>query len=136
MTISIYTDGSARQKDTTWVGAYAYAIYETNKAVYQFSQNVIPATVNVAELLAVIHAIHHGIKKYPNDKILIITDSMYVINGSKHPQKMKTNKNIWELYSKVARNTNIELKYVKAHDKDSKNKHVDALAKAKLRSQF
>lgn len=134
--IFVYTDGSARQKDKDWIGAYAYAIYYANKAICQLSRNVIPATVNMCELLAVAHGIYECRNRYPNEPITVITDSQYVVNGFSHPLTVKTNKDAWKLLNDIKQNHDVNIKHVVAHSKDVRNKHVDLLAKTKLRSQF
>lgn len=134
--ITIYTDGSARQKDGVWVGAYAFALYRDGKALYQESKVVVPATVNVCELLAITDAIHTCQAKYPNEELEIYSDSQYAVNGFKSPLAIKTNKPYWQLLNNIKCNLPITIEHVKGHDQDVKNKHVDSLAKSKLRSQF
>lgn len=134
--IVIYTDGSARQKDKLWVGAYAYAIYRNGKAIYQASLNLIPATVNLCELTAVSHALYTSMKLYPDEPIQIYTDSQYVINGLPNPLHVKTNKKGWILTQQLMVNRDIQFFHVQSHHTDFRNKHVDQLAKSKLRSQF
>ena len=111
-------------------------MYRNNKAISQYSVNLTPATVNICELVAVTHAIYDAIRLYPSEKIVIYTDSQYVVNGSKSALSMKTNKEAWKLFYDISLNQNLEIHHVKAHDKDVRNKHVDSLAKEKLREMF
>lgn len=134
--IVIYTDGSARASNHTWIGAYAYSIYRNGKSIYQESKAIKPATVNFCELLAAANAIHTCVRLFPDEDIQLYTDSQYVITGSANPASNKKNKQGWSLWQSLVLNRNIQLFHVKGHDKDVRNKHVDTLAKSMLRSQF
>lgn len=134
--IVIYTDGSARRKSDQWIGAYAYELYCGGKAIYQKSMNLIPATINLCELMAVINALYTCNQLYPNQAIQIYTDSQYVAGGFKHPLQMKTNQTSWQALFQLTLNRPVEIFHVKSHHTDYRNNHVDRLARAKLRSQF
>lgn len=136
--LDIYTDGSSRQNSSKkWVGAYSWAIYRKGKALSQFSQCIRPGKSSSCELIAAMHAIHESHRLSPNEPIVIHTDSQYVLDGAKHPDKMKTNKELWKLFMQLRKHhPGVTIKHVKGHDKSEFNKHVDSLAKSKLRSQF
>lgn len=103
------------------------------KSKYQKSVNIVPATVNACELLAVADAIHYWANNCGQEPLEIRTDSLYVINGWKNPESNKKNKDIWKLISELKRNQNIQITHVKAHQSEIYNNHVDKLAKTKLR---
>lgn len=134
--LEVYTDGSSRHNGEKWIGAYAYAIYKDGKAIYQSSKNLIGGTVNMCELIAVANAIHTSLTLYPNDNILIKSDSKYVLTGILSPLSMKTNKKGWNLIHQLIQNQNVKFDKVKAHEDDIYNNHVDKLAKEKLREYF
>lgn len=140
--IEIYTTGNARQSGTKWIGAYAYSIYKDNKAITQYSCVIIPATQNLSELIAfanVLHTIHNN---YPNDGINIHTKSMYLIGGVEKCNKMKSNKDAWTLISKLYNADNMTIRHISDtsvtnnEKHKSRMKHIDVLAKQKLKSEY
>lgn len=136
MALNIYTSGSARKDDDTWIGSYAFAIYKDNKAIYQLSTAVHPATQNESELIAAMHAIHHARRLYPNDAIQLITGSQYVFGGCKKVTKIKSNQHMWLFFDKLYDSAHVSVEFVPKKEKDTKGKHVAMLAKMKLKTQF
>lgn len=138
MSIKIYTDGSSRYINELWYGAYSFVIYENERAIYQLTNDVKPGTNNAAEVLAVLHAIHH-IKQNPKiNHVNIYTDSQYVINGFKRGSEnlLKTNRELWRLVFNVKGELDVSLYHVKAHAKNAKNNHVDDLSRKRLRKSL
>lgn len=136
MTLSIYTSGSARKNDDKWIGSYAFAIYKNNKAIYQLSTAVHPATQNESELLAAMHAIHYARRLYPKDTINLVTGSQYVFGGSKKVTKIKSNQHMWLFFDQLYDSQHVSVEFVPKKEKDTKGKHVAMLAKMKLKTQF
>lgn len=136
MTLNIYTSGSARKDDNEWVGSYAFAIYKDNKAIYQLSTALHPATQNESELVAAMHAIHSARRLYPHDDIQLITGSQYVFGGCKKVTKIKSNQHMWLFFDKLYDSSRMSVEFVPKSEKDTKGKHVTMLAKMKLKTQF
>jgi len=136
MALHIYTSGSSRKDDDKWIGSYAFAIYKDDKAIYQLSTAVHPATQNESELIATIHAIHYARQLYPDENIKLITGSQYVFGGCKKVTNIKTNQHIWHFFHKVYDNNTIDIDFIPKKDKNAKGKHVSMLAKMKLKTQF
>lgn len=134
--IKIYVDGSGRMTADEKIGAYAFNIYQDDKSIYQSSSALNPGTVSTAELTGVINAIFVAQKMYPEETLTIYTDSQYVVNLSSHPRKVKTNKQLWELYAKITDTCTVKIEHVKGHSDNSFNAHVHSLAKKKLKEQF
>lgn len=137
--IDIYTAGNARQLDSTWIGAYAYAIYKDNKALLQYSCSITPATQNVSEMISVANAIHTIHTDYPNEQINIHTKSMYIIGGIEKCNKMKTNKDIWKLIYKLYDKNTMSIRHIGDNsvidNQKHKNRmsHIESISKQKLK---
>ena len=136
MALNIYTSGSARKADDTWIGSYAFAIYKDNKAIYQLSTTVHPATQNESELIAAMHAIHHARRLYPNETVKLVTGSQYVFGGCKKVTKIKSNQHMWLFFDQLYNSKHVSVEFVPKKDKDTKGKHVTMLAKMKLKTYF
>lgn len=136
MTLHIYTSGSARQKNDKWIGSYAFTIYHQDKALYQLSTAVQPATQNESELLSVTHAIHQAHQLYPDKPIRIITGSQYVFGGCKQVTKIKTNQHLWQIFNQLYDSEKIKMDFVPKKERKSKENHVNMLAKMKLKTKF
>lgn len=133
--LTIHSDGSAQYHDKMWIGAYAFTVEYKDKTIYQKSCNVVPANNNLCELLAAIDGINHVVNKYDMEDvgtILLLTDSNYVLKGMSGENKVKTNKEAWEYMRALEDKYDIKVEHVAAHV-ESGNKHVDSLAKTKLR---
>ncbi len=110
------------------------------------------ATNNQMELLACDHAIKEAKKSIYYDKvqkIIILTDSMYVCNNYKTAMfqwglnkwitkdgNPVANAEIWKNIVKAIKKTSkkIEIRWVKGHSKDEHNRAVDKLAKQSAKS--
>lgn len=140
--LEIYTTGNARQSGTKWIGAYAYSIYKDNKAITQYSCVLTPATQNLSELMAFAHVLHTIHNNYPNEEINLHTKSMYLIGGVEKCNKMKSNKDAWALISKLYNAANMTIRHISDtsvtnnEKHKSRMKHIDVLAKQKLKSAY
>lgn len=132
MVVNVYTDGSARKKDV-WIGAYSFRV-EHNNETHEEAHTLIPATNNVAELVAVINAMYYCGQHYPSEQIIIHTDSNYVINGDKRP--LDTNVDYWNIYRTIKDQLHVTITKVKAHANNKGNNRVDSLAREELRKNF
>ncbi|MHC4869771.1 MAG: RNase H family protein, partial [Planctomycetota bacterium] len=61
-------------------------------------------------------------------RILIHSDSKYVINCAQKIWKRKKNIDLWNLYDNIITNKNIKYKWVKGHNNNFWNEKVDKIA--------
>jgi len=137
--LEIYTDGSCFGNPGP--GGWAYIILKNDKIIEENSGKSKNTTNNIMELEAVICSLRN-LEIYDYKKIIIYSDSTYVINGITkwiHTWKINgwktSNKNpvkntlLWmELYN-LSKNLFIEWKHVKAHNGNHYNELVDKKAK-------
>lgn len=131
-TVTIYTDGSSRGNPGR--GGYgAILIYKDIKK--EISGGYRHTTNNRMELMAVIASLQ-SLKKTDLD-IIIYSDSSYVVNTVekkwidswiKNDFRGKKNKDLWLLYSEIAKNHNIHFRWVKGHASNEYNNRCDKLA--------
>lgn len=134
----IYTDGACLGNPGP--GGWAAIIFnkENDDRINKVGSEAI-TTNNRMELMAVIEAL----KSIPsNNKILVFTDSKYVINGieawiikwkkNNWLGSKKTevkNKDLWMLLDELSNNFEIKWNWVKGHSGDRFNEEVDRLAR-------
>lgn len=137
--IHLYTDGSSRQVNGVWCGAYAFTLIKDDQVLFEASEALQPATNNVAEMVAVMAGLMKAKEISPYEQVTIYTDSTYVINGIKnhiHGYKPHTsNSALWTALKKVYPLSTIVTK-VKAHADNQSNNRVDKLAYKKLNESF
>ena len=133
--VIIYTDGAC--KGNPGVGGWG-AILEykdKNKKIYGYDENT---TNNRMELTAAIRAL--GVLK-EKSKVIIYTDSKYVMNGitiwidgwKKNNWKTSNKKDVknidlWKLIDKLNSFHSVEWKWVKGHSGNTGNEMADELA--------
>lgn len=135
--IIIYTDGACR--GNPGLGAWgAVLMDEACKYYLEMAESVDKTTNNKMELLAAVNALK-AVKK-PSE-IMLYTDSMYLVNGmikwmpnwvlknwTKSDKKPVENKAFWQELLELSKKHNITFNWVKAHNGDEYNEHVDGLA--------
>ena len=134
----VYTDGACLGNPGP--GGWASIIIKINTGERQKKTgSEIVTTNNRMELTAVIESL----KDIPRDsKIVIYTDSKYVINGIEMwifkwkknnwlgaNKKSVKNKDLWLVLDKLVKNFYIEWNWVKGHSGNIINEEVDELAK-------
>ena len=119
-----YTDGSADNLNTRRGGA-AYIIIQDNEIVYEASKKFKNTTNNRMEMLAIISAVNHVPE---HSELTVYSDSQYAINVFNGKWKPKINKDLIDLYHKVAINKTIILKWIKGHSGNKYGDYVDKLA--------
>lgn len=129
--IEIYTDGAYSSKRNQ--GGIGIIFLKEGKEIASFSKPYSNTTNNRMEMLAVIIALNSI--KNPVDKIIIYSDSMYVIGCATLGWKRKKNQDLWEKYDTVYKKAltlceNITFKHVKGHSDDRYNNICDKLAVA------
>ncbi|MDR1521264.1 MAG: ribonuclease HI [Streptococcaceae bacterium] len=148
--VTVYTDGGSRNTGNIKGGhvlptdkaAWAYLILYKNKK-YAESCGFLGATNNQMELSAVLEALRKlYCMKLTQEKILLISDSKYVLNSinkgwlynwakknwiNSSKQKVK-NRNLWEaIYKALPYFKKIEFKWTKGHANSEGNNYVDEL---------
>lgn len=130
----IYTDGACHVKRR--VGGYAFLVIKPDNMCDIESARVEDTTNNRMELQPVIQALAH-IQALPRYPTTIFSDSEYVVKGvneymegwkEKGWHKVK-NPELWQLLdTQLQENSNVELAWVRGHDKNPLNNFVDMLA--------
>jgi len=132
MEIIIYTDGAA--KGNPGNGGYGIVMISGDHRKELF-QGFRLTTNNRMELLAVIVALE-SIKK-ENSKVLVYSDSKYVINAvekkwvfrwEKLNFKKKKNSDLWIRFLNIYKKQKVSFFWVKGHSNNIENERCDALA--------
>ena len=76
--LNIYVDGSSRGNPGT--GGFGVVIINNNKLEYAFSEQFNNVTNNQMELRAIIHALELIKERYPEEEVIIHSDSAYCVN--------------------------------------------------------
>ena len=133
-TIHIYTDGAA--KGNPGNGGYG-VVMELVGTPYkkEFYEGFRHTTNNRMELLAVIVGLEKI--KTPNAKVLVISDSKYVVDSvekkwvfgwEKKGYKDKKNPDLWMRFLKIYRQHQVDFKWIKGHNNHPQNERCDELA--------
>ena len=134
--VKIYTDGACLGNPGD--GGWGYIIIKNDTIIENYGGEG-NTTNNRMEMTAVIQGLFNCNN---NDKIIIFTDSKYVINGittwinnwkdnnwKTSNKKEVKNKDLWILIDTLLQTKNVSFKYVKAHSGDYYNERADTLAK-------
>ena len=132
--VHIYTDGAA--KGNPGNGGYG-VVMELVGTPYkkEFYEGFRLTTNNRMELLAVIVGLEK--LKTPNMKVLIVSDSKYVVDSvekkwvfgwEKTGFKGKKNPDLWMRFLKVYRKHQVDFKWIKGHNNHPQNERCDELA--------
>lgn len=136
--IRIYVDGACHPNPG--IGGYAFVVVEDDVNLHQYSRRVEDTTNNRMEMSAIEDALQWVIAECPKElvpRIVIYTDSKYCYNGITHWcdgwerknwQDVK-NSDIWQNLKRLSELCpHVRYKWVKGHDGDRWNEHVDKLA--------
>lgn len=148
---TVYTDGSCVGAATKRKAGYGIIISNDEFNIYQEVYGKISAdkpTNQIAELVAAIYGIETVMSnfpssQYPDEKILLYTDSAYIVNCFKDKwyynweqngwvnskKEPVANKELWERLISLTRYYNIEFVKVKGHAENAMNNRCDTLAK-------
>lgn len=132
--IHIYTDGAA--KGNPGKGGYG-VVMEMVGTNYkkEFYEGFRHTTNNRMELLAVIVGLEK--LKQPNMKVLVISDSKYVVDAvekkwvfgwEKKNFAGKKNADLWMRFLKIYRKHQVDFKWIKGHNNHPQNERCDQLA--------
>jgi ribonuclease HI len=120
--IVIHTDGAC--KGNPGPGGWGTVI-EQNGNQQKLSGSEPQTTNNRMEMTAVIKGLE---AVDPSAKVLISSDSTYVINTMTKGWKRKVNHDLWDQLDRLVRNRDISWRWVRGHSGDRGNELADALA--------
>ena len=132
--VHIYTDGSA--KGNPGRGGYGLVMEKVGTPYKkEFYEGFRYTTNNRMELLAVIVGLEK--LKTPNTKVLVVSDSKYVIDSvvkkwvfgwEKKGFVGKKNPDLWKRFLIVYKKHQVDFKWVKGHNSHPQNERCDQLA--------
>ena len=132
--VHIYTDGAA--KGNPGKGGYGVVMEWVGQPYKkEFYEGFRHTTNNRMELLAVIVALEK--LKNPNTKVLVVSDSKYVIDSvvkgwvfgwEKKGFTGKKNPDLWLRFLKIYRKHSVDFKWIKGHNNHKQNERCDELA--------
>ncbi len=132
--VHIYTDGAARGNPGP--GGYGVVMEWVGKAYKkEFSKGFKHTTNNRMELLAVIDALKK--LKNPGTKVLVFTDSKYVVDSIKKAWvfgwekkgfKDRKNVDLWKDFLIEYRKHDVDFKWIRGHNNHIQNERCDYLA--------
>ena len=120
--IVIHTDGAC--KGNPGPGGWGTVI-EQNGNQQKLSGSEPQTTNNRMEMTAVIKGLE---AVDPLLKVLISSDSTYVINTMTKGWKRKANHDLWDQLDRLVKNRDISWRWVRGHNGDRGNELADALA--------
>jgi ribonuclease HI len=120
--IVIHTDGAC--KGNPGPGGWGTVI-EQNGGQVKLSGSEPQTTNNRMEMTAVIKGLE---AVDASAKVLISSDSTYVINTMTKGWKRKANHDLWEQLDRLAGSRNVSWRWVRGHNGDRGNELADALA--------
>jgi len=132
--VHIYTDGAAKGNP----GPGGYGVVMELVGTHhkkEFYEGFRHTTNNRMELLAVIVGLEK--LKNPNMKVLIVSDSKYVVDSilkkwvfgwEKKGFAGKKNPDLWKRFLVVYRKHQVDFKWIKGHNNHSQNERCDELA--------
>ena len=120
--IVIHTDGAC--KGNPGPGGWGAGI-EQNRGQVKLSGSEPQTTNNRMEMTAVIKGLE---AVDASAKVLISSDSTYVINTMTKGWKRKANHDLWEQLDRLAGSRNVSWRWVRGHNGDRGNELADALA--------
>lgn len=132
--VHIYTDGAA--KGNPGNGGYGVVMELVGTTFKkEFYEGFRLTTNNRMELLAVIVGLEK--LKNPNTKVLVISDSKYVVDAvekkwllgwEKKSFTGKKNPDLWIRFLKIYRKHQVNFKWIKGHNNHPQNERCDQLA--------
>ena len=121
-TVVIHTDGAC--KGNPGQGGWA-AIIQQNGRQRVVSGNDPHTTNNRMEIMAAIK----GLEAIdPSARIVLNSDSTYVVNTMTKGWKRKANHDLWEKLDRLAAELQIEWRWVRGHNGDPGNEMADSVA--------
>lgn len=132
--VHIYTDGAA--KGNPGPGGYGVVMELVGTSFKkEFYEGFRHTTNNRMELLAVIVGLEK--LKKPNMKVLVISDSKYVVDSVEKKWVLgwekkgfvdRKNSDLWKRFLIIYRKHQVDFKWIKGHNNHSQNERCDELA--------
>ena len=132
--VHIYTDGAS--KGNPGNGGYGVVMEWVGKPYKkEFFEGFRLTTNNRMELLAVIVGLEK--LKSPNTKVLVISDSKYVVDSvqkkwvfgwEKKGFAGRKNPDLWKRFLKIYRQHQVDFKWIKGHNNHPQNERCDEMA--------
>lgn len=137
--IEVYVDGAC--SGNPGPGASAFCIVKNDNIVYERADYLENTTNNICELLGLIYGIDSALFRYPNEELVVYSDSAYCVSGynewiynwqkngwlTAKKEEVK-NRELWEKLVSFTNNKQIKVVKVKGHAGNKFNNHVDRLA--------
>lgn len=121
--IAIYADGSC--SGNPGPGGFAAVITVDPSSVVTVSGHTRATTNQRMELMAVVTGLHN----VPNDEIIVVTDSQYVVESVNSGWKRRSNKDLWKLLdTELQTHTNVRFQWVKGHSGNALNEQANKRA--------
>lgn len=125
---TVYTDGSCL-KNPGGAGGWAFVLIENNDVEIIGYGSDPSTTNNRMELTAVIRALQN----INYDKIIIYTDSQWVIKCANGEWRRKANLDLWMEYDQILNKRKINYVWIRGHNGDKYNEIVDNIAREEAR---
>lgn len=128
-TIFVYSDGASNGKSHSPIG-YGWVIVENDEVLMAGYGGDLSGTNNIAELSGAILGLGHCLEYeyFKNRKIILVSDSKYVLNTADGIYKPKKNLELCVTLRNLAKFLKIETLWVKGHSGHLYNTLVDKLA--------
>lgn len=144
--IEIYTDGGVRGNGTIdCYGAAAHVSITEGDVLFNTSVELTEGTTNNREEMRAIMNALESLLSFHKDELIIYSDSQYCVNGINKWMKVWEknnwvrgeeaipNKDLWEdMFKLVNFFPNLSVIWVRGHDGNKWNEHVDRLCQNKL----
>ena len=125
--ITIYTDGSCLGNPGP--GGWGALVFGESEEPQRLSGHEAQTTNNRMELMAAIQ----GLEAVPaGSKVVLHSDSSYLVNTMTKNWKRRVNHDLWERLDTLSGSHNVEWRWVRGHNGDRWNEAVDRLAVAAM----
>lgn len=126
--LALITDGSADYRDRS--GGWAWLALDAFEGMMKASGYTGDTTNNCMELMAVIEGLEQLHDAYGPSRVLVFSDSQYVVLGASNPKRARRKNNaIWtRLDQAIQEHEHVEFTHVKGHSGHLFNEMVDDMA--------
>lgn len=120
-----YTDGSCNNSSPYGEGGSAFIVLQGDRQVCHRAKGFLGSTNNRMEMLAIISAVN----SIPvGSSILVRTDSRISINAFERQSSKAANRDLIDLFIKVAKGKEVFFEWVKGHNGNEWNEFCDEMA--------
>lgn len=97
ITAEVYTDGSLKKIGKTTFGGWAFIVTRDENAIFRTGNSELNTTNQRMELTAVVEALKYMQEnRRPNEKVIIYSDSAYLVNCYQQDWYIKWEQNGWQ----------------------------------------